>query len=149
MSIMLYMAHDASRRDKSVLLVHFHKQLCKELASTKIQLDGEDTTMLEWYLLDGSIKRTAPWMILPRRPLGCQYLNTHNDPISTIFNCNSNVIIGDASNTFYLTLYGSKSTQKEDSEKKERIMKKLIRRLKRLQMERERNLIEDEDDDQG
>ena len=115
-----------------------------------MKLEGEDTTMLEWYLLDGSIKRTSPWMILPRRPLGCQYLNTHNLPISTIFNCNSNVIMGDASNTFYLTLYTSKSTQKEDSEKKERIMKKLIRRLKRLQMERERNLIEDdEDDDRG
>ena len=111
-----------------------------------MKLEGEDTTMLEWYLLDGSIKRTAPWMILPRRPLGSQYLNTHNLPISTIFNCNSNVIIGDASNTFYLTLYGSKSTQKEDGEKKERIMKKLIRRLRRLQMERERNLIEDEED---
>ena len=36
--------------------------------------------------------------------------------------------------------------KKEDGEKKERIMKKLIRRLKRLQMERERNLIEDEED---
>ena len=95
--------------------------------------------MLEWYLLDGSVKKTAPWMVLPRRPLGCQYLNTHNKEISTIFNCNSNVIIGDASNTYYLTLYGSKSTQKEDSEKKERILKKLIRRLKRLQMDRERS----------
>ena len=79
------------------------------------RLDGEDIKKLEWYLLDGSVKKTAPWMVLPRRPLGCQYLNTHNKEISTIFNCNSNVIIGDASNTYYLTLYGSKSTQKEDT----------------------------------
>jgi len=105
------------------------------------RLDGEDIKMLEWYLLDGSVKKTAPWMVLPKRPLGCQFLNTHNKPISTIFNCNSNVIIGDASNTFYLTCYGSKSTQKEDKEKKERIMKKLIRRLRRLQMDRERSGI--------
>ena len=114
--------------------------------STDISIDKE-ADMLEWYLLDGSIKRRAPWLLLPKRPLGCQYLNTHNVPISTIFNCNSNVIIGDASNTFYLTMYGSKSTQKEDSEKKERILKKLIRRLKRLQMEREQNLIDDGDED--
>src|SRR5210317_688563 len=38
MSTMLYMAHDASRRDKNALLVHFHKQPVKEPASTKIQL---------------------------------------------------------------------------------------------------------------
>jgi len=113
--------------------------------STCIHEDtGEDMKMLEWYLLDGKIKRTAPWLVLPKRPLGCQYLNTHNKEISTIFNCNSNVIIGDASNTFYLTLYGSKSTQKEDSEKKERIMKKLIRKLRRQQMERESGLADDD-----
>ena len=105
------------------------------------RLDGEDIKKLEWYLLDGSVKKTAPWMVLPKRPLGCQFLNTHNKPISSIFNCNSNVIIGDASNTFYLTCYGSKSTQKEDKEKNERIMKKLIRRLRRLQMDRERSGI--------
>ena len=109
------------------------------------RLDGEDIKMLEWYLLNGSVKKTAPWMVLPKRPLGCQYLNTHNKEISTIFNCNSNVMIGDASNTFYLTLYGSKSTQKEDSEKKERILKKLIRRLRRRQMERESSLVVDDD----
>ena len=116
--------------------------------STCIHEDtGEDIKMLEWYLLNGSVKKTAPWMVLPKRPLGCQYLNTHNKEISTIFNCNSNVIIGDASNTFYLTLYGSKSTQKEDGEKKERIMKKLIRKLRRRQMERESGLVDDDKKD--
>jgi len=112
--------------------------------STSISVD-ESADMLEWHLLDGSIKRRAPWLILPKRPLGCQYLNTHNVPISTIFNCNSNVIIGDASNTFYLTMYGSKSTQKEDREKKERIMKRLIRRLTRLQMEKEQSHVEEDE----
>jgi len=114
--------------------------------------NGEDMKMLERYLLNGGkIKRTAPWLVLPKRPLGCQYLNTHNKPISTIFNCNSNVIIGDPSNTFYLTLYGSKSTQKEDKEKNERIMKALIRRLKRLQMKRDecRSLGNDVENNQG
>jgi len=115
---------------------------------TNISVD-EEAKKLEWYLLDGSIKNTAPFLVLPKRPLGCQYLNTHNVPISTIFNCNSNVIIGDASNTFYLTCYGSKSTQKEDREKKERILKALIRRLKRLQMERERCLLENREDDRS
>jgi len=113
-----------------------------ECPSTCIHRDlkiGKGVEMLEWYLLNGEVKKTAPWMILPRRPLGCQYLNTHNKTISTIFSCNSNVIIGDASNTFYLTCYSSKSTQTEDKDKKERIVKKLIRRMKRLQMEKDRD----------
>src|SRR6056300_1694584 len=37
-STMLYMAHDASRRDKNALLVHFRKQHVNALASTKMQL---------------------------------------------------------------------------------------------------------------
>ena len=117
--------------------------------STDISID-EQEPVLDWYLLkNGGVKRTAPWLMLPKRPLGCQYLNTHNVPISTIFGCNSNVIIGDPSNTFYLTLYSSKSTQTEDSEKKERIMKKLIRRLKRLQIEREQHAVSGIEDDKA
>ena len=39
--------------------------------STGISID-EQEPVLKWYLLkNGDIKRTAPWLILPKRPLGC------------------------------------------------------------------------------
>jgi hypothetical protein len=51
--------------------------------------------------------------------------------MSEILNCNTNVQIGDPTQVLYSTLYSSKSTQKEDAEKKQRIASSIIRRLLR------------------
>ncbi len=64
--------------------------------------------------------------------MGCQFINAHNKAISDIFNFNTNIQIGDASQVFYSTLYTSKSTQDEDSEKQIRIGHAVIKRLKRV-----------------
>jgi hypothetical protein len=67
-------------------------------------------------------------MILSKRPMGCQFINAYNKPISKVFNFNTNIQIGDASQVFYSTLYTSKSTQDEDSEKQLRIGRAVIKR---------------------
>ena len=85
-----------------------------------------------WYSLDGSVNTVYPFLILPKRPMGCQYMNAHNTTISYILNCNNNIQIGDASQVFYSTLYTSKSTQEEDSEKQLRIGRAVIKRIKRV-----------------
>ncbi len=71
-------------------------------------------------------------MVLSKRPMGCQFINAHNRSISEVFNFNSNIQIGDASQVFYSTLYTSKSTQDEDSEKQLRIGRAVIKRMKHL-----------------
>jgi hypothetical protein len=30
------------------------------------------------YSLDGSTREICPFMVIPRRPMGCQYINPHN-----------------------------------------------------------------------
>ena len=67
--------------------------------------------------------------------MGCQYMNTHSKPISDVFNCNTNIQIGDRSQVFYSTLYCGKSTQKEDSERQQRISDSINRRLLRIESE--------------
>jgi hypothetical protein len=64
--------------------------------------------------------------------MGCQFINAHNKAISDVFNFNTNIQIGDASQVFYSTLYTSKSTQDEDSEKQIRIGRAVIKRIKRV-----------------
>jgi hypothetical protein len=64
--------------------------------------------------------------------MGCQYVNPCNLPILNVFNFNTYIQIGDASQVIYSTLYTSKSTQEEDSEKQLRIRYAVIKRIKRL-----------------
>jgi hypothetical protein len=64
--------------------------------------------------------------------MGCQYINPHNSPILNVFNFNTNIQIGDISQVFCSTLYTSKSTQVEDSEKQLQIGCAIIKRMKRL-----------------
>jgi hypothetical protein len=64
--------------------------------------------------------------------MGCQFINAHNEPISEVFNFNTNIQIGDALQVFYSTLYVSKSTQDEDSKKQLRIGHAVIKRIKHL-----------------
>jgi hypothetical protein len=68
-----------------------------------------------------------------KRDVGCEYVNTYNSVCSDVFNCNTNVQIGDVLQVYYLTLHGSKSTQKEDSERVQWIMHAVVRRLLRIE----------------
>jgi hypothetical protein len=92
----------------------------------------KDQNNTSWYFLDGSINTVYPFMVLPKRPMGCQFINAHNKAISDVFNFNTNVQKGDPSQVFYSTLYTSKSTQEEDSEKQIRIGRAVIKRIKRV-----------------
>jgi hypothetical protein len=71
--------------------------------------------------------------------MGCQFINVNNKPISKVFNFNNNIQIGDASQVFYSTLYTSKSTQDEDSEKQLCFGCAVIKRMKRLLEENQTN----------
>jgi hypothetical protein len=84
------------------------------------------------YSLNGSTTKIYPFMTITKRPMGCQYINQHNAQILKVFNCNTNIQIGDTSQVYYSTLYTSKSTQEEDSEKQLRIGHAVIKRIKRL-----------------
>ncbi len=64
--------------------------------------------------------------------MGCLYMNPHKSLILTVFNFNINIQSGDVSQVFYSTLYTSKSTQKEGSEKQLWIGRAVIKRIKRL-----------------
>ncbi len=60
--------------------------------------------------------------------MGYRFINTHNKTISKVFNFNTNIQIGDASQVFYSTLYTSKSTQ----DKQIRIGHAVIKRIKQV-----------------
>ena len=64
-------------------------------------------------LVEGEEVMTRPWLIYPKRPLGCEYINQHSYAVSEVLNCNSNIQIGDPTHVFYSTLYTSKSTQED------------------------------------
>ncbi len=85
-----------------------------------------------WYFLDGSVNAVYPFMVLPKRPMGCQFINAPNKTISKVFNFNTNIQIGDALQVFYSTLYTSKSTQDKDSKKQIRIGRAVIKWVKRV-----------------
>lgn len=137
---------------------HTHRQSCfkkgtecrflfpfPSCSSTYIHEDrgpkGENDVL--WHSLFHNPRRIAPWMVIPKRPVGCQYINVHNDTLTNVLNCNTNVQIGDPFHTYYTTLYNLKSTQEEDSERVRRVSQTIIRRLLRIQDE-ERNGLLDE-----
>ncbi len=91
----------------------------------------DDKNAIEWHCLKGPTMKVAPWMIIPQRPMGCQFINTHNVALSAAFNCNTNIQVGDTLQVYYSTLYNSKNTQKEDSERQQRVSQTIIRRLLR------------------
>ena len=82
---------------------------------------------------DPEVVWLSPWTLLPKREMGCQYINTYNIACSDVFNCNTNIQIGDISQVYYSTLYGSKSTQKEDSERVQRILIAVMKRLLKIE----------------
>ena len=81
-------------------------------------------------------------MVMPKYPMGCQFLNTHHVAISDILACNTNVSTGDPNHTYYSTLYCSKSTQAEDKELYQRIALQIGRRIEQHKVMAE---LDDED----
>lgn len=112
-------------------------------ASTRIYPDEIDKTpTTPWHCLsDPDIMWMSPWILTPKRDLGSEYMNTFNHALSGVFNCNTNVQVGDIWQIFYSTLYGSKSTQKEDSERVQRILQCVARRLLKIE---ERKLLQND-----
>ena len=91
------------------------------------------------HCLDNTINDVYPFLVILKRPMGCQYINSHNTAISEVFNFNTNIQIGDSSQVFYTTLYTCKSTQDEDSENQMHIGRAVIKRMKRLIEETQMN----------
>ena len=112
-------------------------------------LPGEKNTSIKWHSLrpnDLSLN-VPPWMILNKRPMGCQYVNTHNKAIGDVLNCNTNVQIGDGSHVFYSTCYLSKSTQEEDKERQQRVHNAIIKLLIKREQEVLLSASPDEEND--
>lgn len=105
--------------------------------STRIHEDRGHTNehVCAWHHLDGTVSEIAPWLIMPKRPMGCQYINVHNNVMQEVLNCNTNVQIGDPTQIYYNTLYNSKSTQADDAERQRRVGNTISRRLLRIQEE--------------
>eukprot|EP00956_Cyclotella_meneghiniana_P030549 scaffold77192_cov37-Cyclotella_meneghiniana.AAC.3 len=76
--------------------------------------------------------------MVPKRNIGCEYVNSYNRSISEVFNCNCNIQVGDPAQVYYSTLYSSKSTQAEDSERQRRVCNMVLGRLWRIQKEIDR-----------
>jgi hypothetical protein len=53
----------------------------------------KDQNKTLWYFLDGSVNTVYLFMVLPKRPMGCQFINAHNKAISNVFNFNTNIQI--------------------------------------------------------
>ncbi len=55
--------------------------------STHIHEDkgGKNEKEILWYSLDGSTREISPFLVLPTRPMGCQYINPHNSSILNVF----------------------------------------------------------------
>jgi hypothetical protein len=110
-------------------LFPFQSNDCTYIHEDKGDKDQNKTLL---YSLNGSINKVYPFMVLPKRPMGCQFINAHSHPISAIFNFNTNISIGDVSHVYYSTLYTSKPTQEEDAKKQLRIGRGVIKRIKQL-----------------
>ncbi len=79
--------------------------------------------------------------------MSCQFINAHNKPISEVFNFNTNIQIGDASQVFYSTLYTSTLIQEEDSKKQVQIGRAVIKRIKCLLEEIQHSVRKDQSTD--
>jgi hypothetical protein len=73
-------------------------------------------------LSDPGVIWVSRWLLTPTREIGSEYVNTYNEALSQVFNCNTNVQVGYIWQIYYSTLYGSKSTQKEESQRVQRIL---------------------------
>ena len=84
---------------------------------------------MKWYHIDGSITERYPFQVVTKRLQGDQFLNVHNTIASYLFSCNTNIQIGEVDHMYYNTLYGSKSTQKENTRSFMNVSNALSRRI--------------------
>ena len=65
---------------------------------------------VNWYHLSQEcpVPEVMQFLVIPKRPQVCQFLNQHSIPISKVISCNTNVCMGDASCVYYNTLYKTK-----------------------------------------
>ena len=42
---------------------------------------------IDWCGLNGEVNEVLPWMVLPIRPVGWQYMNLHNQALPNVLNC--------------------------------------------------------------
>ena len=75
-----------------------------------IQFDKNKT--INWYFIDGSIKKVAPFKYHPKRNIGDQFMNVNNDIATTVLGCNNNVTSGDKA-CFFMSHYIKPSTIKK------------------------------------
>lgn len=110
-------------------------------------IDEDPEKCTTWWFINGEKQNVYPYSVETRRPLGSQYLNTHNKTLTSIFGCNNNVQIGSPRCLFYVVHYSSKSTQKEDRGVDfERIGYQVIRRIeKELQKLKEADALNSEE----
>ena len=93
-----------------------------------IQFDKNNT--INWYFIDGSIKKIAPFKYHPKRNIGDQFMNVNNDIATTVLACNNNVTSGDKACFFYVTLYQTKHNQKEEAFNYHNVCLALSKRIK-------------------
>ena len=98
------------------------------------------TEEVNWYHLSAEcpVTEVTQFLVIPKRPQACQFLNQHSIPISKVISCNTNVCIGDASCVYYNTLYKTKNTQKEDTHTYRKACAQIGRRVLRAEKEKER-----------
>ena len=85
------------------------------------------------HFLGGSVSTTPTYMVLPQRPMGCQFMNVHSKHISSALGCNTNVQMGDICHMFYRTMYTSKSTQAEDRRGLDYVYTAIFRRIAKME----------------
>ena len=95
---------------------------------------------VNWHHLSSEcpVTRVSQFLVIPKRPQACQFLNQHSIPISEVISCNTNVCMGDASCVYYNTLYKTKNTQKEDKHTCRRACAQIGRRVLRAEAEKRR-----------
>ena len=97
----------------------------------------DEGNMVAWHYvdIDEPPANTCAFEIFPQRLVADQYLNVHNQSISEVIGCNTNVQLGDPVHSIYTTLYASKTTQKEDTKRHLAIGNHLTRRINRARQD--------------
>ena len=94
---------------------------------TSIEFDTMNKT--PWYSINGSRTIRSAFQVNTKRLHGDQFLNVHNPAATFVFSCNTNVQVGEIDHMYYTTLYGSKFTQKEDTQSFTNVSNALARRM--------------------
>ena len=94
-----------------------------------MSIDYDITSKTTWYSIDSSFSERYPFQIITKRLQDDQFMNVHNPGASFVFSCNTNVQIGKVDHMYYYTLYGSKSTQADDTKSFINVSNALSRRL--------------------